>query len=137
MANIHQRENEIPGFQGVHAADRTAANAFRHRVADTRPSSPILDNPPTVDPDYKAIRVTEMRDDGFVEFEFTVGDPDIFAEMLLNRPAFERFCQEQGVTPTFEASHAADESGLGTTLREVLARTGHAPTHKYKDNQEG
>lgn len=138
MVSTHIDTAEISRFlhDGGDGAN-TAKGAFRHRATDVHAPSPILDAPPKVDPDYKAVRVTEMRDDGFVEFDFIVGDPDIFAEMLLTEEDFVTFCQEQGVTPTFSTNHAVDDSGLGTTLREVLARVGRAPTHHDTSNQEG
>lgn len=108
------------------AIDGPSATLFRHR-APSLASSSVLDAPPKVDPDYKAVRVSNVRPDGFVEFDFIVGDPDIFAEMLLSSQSFAEFCAEQGVEPSFNDDFAAEESGLGTRLRDAVARAGHAP----------
>lgn len=51
------------------------------------------------DPSRKFIRLVAQRADGMVEFEFAVGEPELFVEMLLPRPAFEAFCAAQGVQP--------------------------------------
>lgn len=38
------------------------------------------------------VRVTGERDNGFVEFDFAVGEPEIFVEMILPPAAFAEFC---------------------------------------------
>jgi len=38
------------------------------------------------------VRVTEKREDGFVEFEFAVGEPDMAVELVMPQAAFESFC---------------------------------------------
>ena len=37
----------------------------------------------------KFVRVVELRPDGFVEFEFAVGEPELYVEMVLPPTAFE------------------------------------------------
>ena len=37
-------------------------------------------------------RVTDHRADNFVEFEFTLGDPDLTVELVLPLENFEQFC---------------------------------------------
>lgn len=44
------------------------------------------------DPAATFVRVVKARDDGFVEFEFAVGEPSLFVEMIMPRKAFEEFC---------------------------------------------
>lgn len=44
-------------------------------------------------PENKFVRVTELRKDGFVEFEFAIGEPELFCEMLMPASAFDEFCQ--------------------------------------------
>jgi phenol hydroxylase P0 protein len=46
----------------------------------------------TFDPTRKFVRVTELRRDGFVEFEFALGEPELFVEMILPATAFDEFC---------------------------------------------
>lgn len=40
----------------------------------------------------KYVRVCAMRDDGFVEFEFAIGDPELCVELMLPAAAFHEFC---------------------------------------------
>lgn len=44
------------------------------------------------DPTRRYVRVTRLRDDGFVEFDFAVGERDIYVEMILPARAFDEFC---------------------------------------------
>lgn len=46
----------------------------------------------------KFVRVTGSREPGLVEFEFAIGDPALYVELLLPKPAFEQFCVDQQVT---------------------------------------
>ena len=46
------------------------------------------------------VRVIETRANGMVVFEFAVGEPQLFVELLMPRMQFEAFCAQQGVTPT-------------------------------------
>jgi phenol hydroxylase P0 protein len=44
------------------------------------------------DPSRKYVRVTDLRRDGFVEFEFAIGEPELLVEMILPTAAFDEFC---------------------------------------------
>jgi len=50
------------------------------------------------DPNKKFVRVAELRSDGFVDFEFALGEPELFVEMLLPAAAFDDFCALNKVT---------------------------------------
>lgn len=50
-----------------------------------------------IDPSRRFIRVRHMRDDGFVEFDFAIGDPELSVELILPRAAYEHFAQLPGV----------------------------------------
>lgn len=81
----------------------------------------------TFDPSHKFIRVVDLRADGLVEFEFAVGEPELFVEMLLPRAAFEDFCRAQGVQPSWLVPPPADGSDSADhawtwTLHEALHR---------------
>lgn len=52
---------------------------------------------PTIDVTKKYVRLIERRADGFVEFEFAIGEPEIYAEMLLPGEAYEAFCKSNEV----------------------------------------
>lgn len=62
-----------------------------------------------VDLSRKFVRVIEHRKDGFVEFEFALGDPELFAEMLLPSAAYESFCQSNAVI-VLEPRTAAEQA---------------------------
>lgn len=53
--------------------------------------------PAPFDPTRKWVRITNVRDDGFVEFEFALGEPEIFVEMILSAASFEEFCAKNQV----------------------------------------
>jgi len=44
------------------------------------------------DPNQTFVRVMELRQDDFVEFEFAIGEPELFVEMILPARAFDEFC---------------------------------------------
>lgn len=50
------------------------------------------------DPTKKFVRVTELREDGFVEFDFAVGGAELYVEMILPAQAFDDFCALNKVT---------------------------------------
>lgn len=52
----------------------------------------------TFDTTRKFVRVIETRDNGMVEFEFAIGEPELFVELLLPQPAFAEFCATNAVT---------------------------------------
>ena len=43
------------------------------------------------------VRITGVRPNGFVEFDFAVGEPDLAVEMILPREAFAEFCEHNAV----------------------------------------
>lgn len=66
------------------------------------------------DPDRRYVRVRRVRDDGFVEFEFAIGDPDMFVEMILPQQALAGFCAAndaillEDLLPSADASTEAE-----------------------------
>lgn len=44
------------------------------------------------DANRRYVRVCEQRPDGFVEFEFAIGDPALCVELMLPQSAFHEFC---------------------------------------------
>jgi phenol hydroxylase P0 protein len=44
------------------------------------------------DPTKKFVRVNKLRPDGFVEFDFAVGEAEIYVEMILPANSFDDFC---------------------------------------------
>lgn len=66
-------------------------------------------------PQQKFIRIVNARDNGFVEFEFAMGEPRLFVEMLMHQTEFEQFCRDQQVIPT---KGALPDHGAGTSEHE-------------------
>jgi phenol hydroxylase P0 protein len=74
-----------------------------------------MTSPEPFDPTRRFVRIVELRADGLVEFEFAVGEPTLFVEMLLPRAAFDDFCAAQRVTPT---TTVLAEAPLGSAEHE-------------------
>lgn len=49
------------------------------------------------DPAGRFVRITGRRPNGFVEFDFAIGEPEVFVELILSREAFEAFCTDNHV----------------------------------------
>ncbi len=45
----------------------------------------------------KFVRVMRTLPNGLIEFEFAVGDPDVAAELVMPKAAFNEFCQANQV----------------------------------------
>ena len=43
------------------------------------------------------VRVTGVRDKRFVEFDFSIGDPTLFVELVLPFEQFQQFCKRNQV----------------------------------------
>lgn len=63
---------------------------------------------PPLDTTRRFVRFCGERGNGFIEFEFAIGEPEVFAEMILDRNAFFEFCQANRV----EMLPPAVDSGL-------------------------
>ncbi|MGE0482541.1 MAG: phenol hydroxylase subunit [Gammaproteobacteria bacterium] len=56
------------------------------------------------------VRVTNPDHKGFVEFQFSIGDPKLYLEMTLPPAAFDEFCRQHGATHLSAAqARAVDE----------------------------
>lgn len=66
-------------------------------MASAHPSAPRATRQAEFDPMRKFVRVRELRKDGFVEFDFAIGEPDIYVEMILHADAFDDFCADNHV----------------------------------------
>lgn len=64
-------------------------SAINQKTANAQPTG--------FDVSRRYVRVLEIRTDGFVLFEFAVGEPDICAEMMLTQSGFIEFCAAQQV----------------------------------------
>lgn len=68
---------------------------------------PVLKLPQPVPHTPCWVRVTRERPDGFVEFDFAIGSPDLAVDLILPRAAFEAFCAENRVRLIDDAQAAA------------------------------
>jgi len=55
-------------------------------------SASLLDQAPALDASRYFVRIRGERGNGFVEFDFAIGEPEVFVELILGRAAFEEFC---------------------------------------------
>ncbi|WP_374324809.1 phenol hydroxylase subunit [Azonexus sp.] len=46
----------------------------------------------TFDAGRRYVRICKRRADGFIEFEFAIGDPELAVELMLPESAFHEFC---------------------------------------------
>ncbi|MDO4694144.1 MAG: phenol hydroxylase subunit [Eikenella sp.] len=60
----------------------------------------------------KYIRIRSGADARFVEFDFAIGDPSLFVELVMPPAAFADFCARNGVVHMSEAQMAAVDSEL-------------------------
>ena len=68
----------------------------------------VFKQKPVFDATRKYVRVCAQRDDGFVEFEFAIGDPALCVELMLPEAAFHEFCLANEV---IVLEPAADSAG--------------------------
>lgn len=52
------------------------------------------------------VRVTGTRAEGFIEFEFAIGDPELAVELVMHPAAFHEFCARHRVVEIDEATGA-------------------------------
>jgi phenol hydroxylase P0 protein len=80
-------------------------------LTSTLGAPPAAFEPLICDTSRKFVRVTEVRADGLVAFEFSIGWPELAVELLLPRGAFDEFCTTHQVTtlaPRADDPHPAD-----------------------------
>lgn len=73
---------------------------------------PMAMNDLPCDVSRKFVRVLQRRGNGLVEFEFSIGWPELAVELMLPQPAFEAFCQTHQVRWLDESA----ESPASTTV---------------------
>lgn len=80
--------------------------------------------PPTRPQHY--VRVTRDNHRGYVEFQFSIGDPSLYLEMTLPPPAFAEFCARHAVLHLTAAQAAAVDHA-------ELLRAGHLHEDSHVD----
>jgi len=71
-------------------------------------------------PGLKFVRINEVREDGFVVFDFAIGEPDLFVELLLTQAAFAEFCDAQKVVFLGKPVDRQPASDLDWRLRDAV-----------------
>jgi phenol hydroxylase P0 protein len=59
-----------------------------------------MSDTPNFNTNLKFVRIIETHTNGLVEFEFAVGEPELFVELLMAQTPFDEFCAMHGVMPT-------------------------------------
>ncbi|WP_323012304.1 phenol hydroxylase subunit [Castellaniella sp.] len=77
--------------------------------------------PVSIDVTRMYVRLVKRRTDGFIEFEFAIGEPDIYVEMILPSDAYAAFC-EINRPEELPPRDTLDESGLGLSLSQAVKR---------------
>lgn len=54
------------------------------------------------------IRVRNRRNGGMVEFDFAIGEPEIFVELIMPERAFDQFCVDNRIIDLTSTMPAAD-----------------------------
>lgn len=77
----------------------------------------------TFNPALKFVRLIHQHPNGLVAFEFAVGEPDLYVELLLPQAAFDAFCAAHRVIPTqgHLTSSAGDAQEWGWNLDSALS----------------
>lgn len=64
------------------------------------------------------VRVRQQRADGFVEFDFSIGDPGLSVELVMAWPDYESFCK------THHVVHLTRDEGEALDLEQLKWRYG-------------
>jgi len=76
--------------------------------------------PAALDTARRFVRLRGERANGFVEFDFAIGEPEVFIEMILDREAFNEFCATNQVEMlTDEAGQSAAPSDWDWRLADA------------------
>jgi phenol/toluene 2-monooxygenase (NADH) P0/A0 len=50
------------------------------------------DRQPPLDTTRRFVRLSGERPNGFIEFDFAIGEPEVFVELILDKESFKEFC---------------------------------------------
>lgn len=80
----------------------------------------------------KYVRVRSKKDARFVEFDFAIGEPSLFVELIMPQTVFDDFCQKNHVV------HMTDEQMLAVDDEMEKWRYGDetlmAANHRHNDS---
>lgn len=67
------------------------------RPEETVPLHPLPQAKPAFDVSRLYVRFRELREDGYVLFDFAIGDPELAVELTLPLAGYLAFCRERSV----------------------------------------
>ncbi len=70
----------------------------------------------------KFVRVRRRRDNGLVEFDFAIGTPEVFVELMMPDAAFDEFCRTNAVVDL--TGQPGPDGDFSARLSRVLAGQG-------------
>jgi phenol hydroxylase P0 protein len=73
----------------------------------------------------KFVRISRERENGFIEFEYAIGEPDVAVELIMPRKIFEAFCLANAVEFLDPSVPAATALGVDADLRWSLQDATH------------
>jgi len=85
------------------------------------------------DTTHKFVRVIEAREGGLIEFEFAIGEPELFVELIMPAHAFVEFCEANHVT-VLEKVRALKSAGTEEE-DDALAWSLHSARNKVSGNK--
>ncbi len=59
---------------------------------------PVCASGSAFDVHRRYVRFRELNQDNYVLFDFAIGDPELWIELILPAPAYQVFCRENAVT---------------------------------------
>lgn len=85
---------------------------------------------PQFDTSRKYVRIRQRRGEHFVEFDFAVGEPALFAELILERSAFNAFCVDHQVILLLD-----DDEVVAPGAQDWSWRLSDATTERFKSER--
>lgn len=73
---------------------------------------------PKFDPARRYVRFRELRKDGYVSFDFAIGDPELSVNLALKLDQYRHFCRTHDVT------HVTREQGEALDFDQMKWRFG-------------
>ncbi len=71
-----------------------------------------MSSPKSADELTRYVRIRRRVDNKFVEFDFAIGDPSLYVELVLPNAAFEAFCRHNDVVEMTAAQAAAVDADM-------------------------
>lgn len=65
-----------------------------------------------IDEQKRYVRVRRLIKDRFVEFDFAIGDPTLYVELILPKDAFDSFCHHNKVIRMTDEQAAAVDADM-------------------------